>query len=587
MYDMLCRRFIPTYNDEASWVIAPNFKRLAARAVQYENAYVGSMPCMPARREMHTGRYNFLHRTWGPIEPFDDSMPELLQVPKAFEKSGAGPVHTHKVTDHYHYWEDAGSTYHQRFKTFEFVRGQEGDKWKGHVSGPPKIPPGQHYGNGMSKDQDLVNRQYMPTTKHMPQHRTFSLGLEFLERNVDEDRFYLQIETFDPHEPFFATDEWRRLYSHIYNGPMFDWPNYGPTLEGPQAVAHVRYMYAALTTLCDAMLGRVLDFFDRHNMWEDTMLIVNTDHGFLMGEHDWWGKVFMPLFNEVAHVPFWIHDPRCPQAGGTTRKALVQSSIDIPATVLAYFGAKRPAYMRGVDLAGTIASNEEVPHPDGGLFGVFGLQVNCVDPEARYIYMRSWGEDTDNQPLYEYTLMPTRQAGGGRKFFTMKQLKAWAKVGGEVDNKPDKEAFSFFKGLPVMKIPVRQELSDMGWSKPALGNTLLYDLAVDPLQRAPLGAEQRAVEVKMIRLMLKLMQQNEAPESQYERLRLPTPGNQDDAAIEAAAMAGTSKGEHDRRANGEGSVLFIREGLRRVWQRNIEVYGVDGQGPRGLMRAKL
>jgi arylsulfatase A-like enzyme len=53
-------------------------------------------------------------------------------------------------------------------------------------------------------------------------------------------------------------------------------------------------MYASLLTMCDAMLGRVLDLFDEHDLWKDTMLIVNTDHGFLMGEHDWWAKVAMP-----------------------------------------------------------------------------------------------------------------------------------------------------------------------------------------------------------------------------------------------------------------------------------------------------
>jgi arylsulfatase A-like enzyme len=125
--------------------------------------YIGSFPCMPARREMHTGRHNFLHRSWGPLEPFDDSMPELLH------SSG---VHSHKVTDHHHYWEDGGATCaspagprsyncmcrrcglaprclslqdpphppaarraadHQRFGTHELVRGQEGDWWKGGV----------------------------------------------------------------------------------------------------------------------------------------------------------------------------------------------------------------------------------------------------------------------------------------------------------------------------------------------------------------------------------------------------------------------------------------------------------------------
>jgi len=72
MYDTLCRHFIPTYGNE--WVKAPNFERLAKRSVQFNNFYVGSMPCMPARREMHTGRYNFLHRSWGPLEPFDDRL---------------------------------------------------------------------------------------------------------------------------------------------------------------------------------------------------------------------------------------------------------------------------------------------------------------------------------------------------------------------------------------------------------------------------------------------------------------------------------------------------------------------------------
>ena len=37
------------------------------------------MPCIPARREQHTGRYNFLHRGWSPLESFDDSLPELLK----------------------------------------------------------------------------------------------------------------------------------------------------------------------------------------------------------------------------------------------------------------------------------------------------------------------------------------------------------------------------------------------------------------------------------------------------------------------------------------------------------------------------
>lgn len=75
MYDTLCRNFLQPYG--CNWTLTPNFQRLAERSVQFENSYVCSMPCMPARRELHTGRPNFLHRSWGPLEPYDDSIAGL------------------------------------------------------------------------------------------------------------------------------------------------------------------------------------------------------------------------------------------------------------------------------------------------------------------------------------------------------------------------------------------------------------------------------------------------------------------------------------------------------------------------------
>ncbi len=127
MYDSLNKRMLPPYG--CGWTKAPHFSRLAEHSAAFDTCFVGSMPCMPARRELHTGRYNFLHRSWGPLEPFDDSMPELLK------EHG---VHTHLVTDHYHYFEDGGATYHTRYRSYEAFRGQEGDAWKGVVGGVPR-----------------------------------------------------------------------------------------------------------------------------------------------------------------------------------------------------------------------------------------------------------------------------------------------------------------------------------------------------------------------------------------------------------------------------------------------------------------
>ena len=95
MYDSLNREMLEPYG--CNWTKTPNFRRLAEKCVQFEQCYVGSMPCMPARRELQTGRINFFHRSWGPMEPFDDSMPEILKK---------GGVYTHLVSDHQHYWEE-------------------------------------------------------------------------------------------------------------------------------------------------------------------------------------------------------------------------------------------------------------------------------------------------------------------------------------------------------------------------------------------------------------------------------------------------------------------------------------------------
>jgi len=108
LFDSMSGTFLPPYGND--WVHAPNFQRLAERSVTFDKCFVGSMPCMPARRELHTGRYNFLHRTWGPLEPFDDSVPQMLK------ENG---VYSHLSSDHGHYWEDGGCTYHTRYSSWE------------------------------------------------------------------------------------------------------------------------------------------------------------------------------------------------------------------------------------------------------------------------------------------------------------------------------------------------------------------------------------------------------------------------------------------------------------------------------------
>ncbi|TVQ22597.1 MAG: sulfatase [Spirochaetaceae bacterium] len=515
LFDSLNKRYLPPYG--ATGIHAPNFQRLADRTAMFTNAYVGSMPCMPARRELHTGRYNFLHRSWGPLEPFDDSMPEILK------QNG---VYTHLTTDHQHYWEDGGATYHSRYNSFEFQRGQEGDPWKAKVGDVDEIDGLGRHKNPRLARQDTVNRSHIPRDDEtaFPQHQTVSGGLEFLRTNCDSDNWMLQVETFDPHEPFYAPQKYRDLYPEAYDGPHFDWPDYRRVSESTEEVEHCRREYKALLSFCDAQLGRVLDTMDELDMWNDTMLIVTTDHGFFLGERQWWAKMVQPFFNEVATIPLFIWDPRS-RVSGESRTALTQW-IDYAPTLYDFFGVDIPEHVQGRAL-GPIVAQDDVSRRDV-LFGQHGGHINMTD--GCYVYMRAPGgrslagtEDADDggsggpgasgSPTerdrsassehravgpFNYTLMPTHM----RSRFSVEELSGVELAG----------PFTFTKGLQTLRVPARRH--------PMIEEqvTMLFDLQNDPGQLNPI--EDEKLEEEMERRLVAAMKASDAPTELFERYSL-------------------------------------------------------------------
>jgi arylsulfatase A-like enzyme len=483
MFDSLNRNMLEPYG--CDFIKTPNFSRLAKKTVTFDTCYAGSLPCMPARRELHTGRYNFLHKCWGPLEPFDDSMPEILK------ESG---VYTHLVSDHLHYWEDGGGTYHPRYNTWEVFRGQEGDSWKGEVADPEPIDTVSSFTGFRAKHyrQDRINRKYMAEENDHPLTKTVAAGIEFIRTNNDADKWFLQIECFDPHEPFFSYEKYKDLYPHAYSGPQFDWADYRPVTETPDEVRHLRYEYAALLSMCDEYLGKVLDAFDEFDLWKDTMLIVNTDHGYLLGEHGYWAKNYMPQYNEIANIPLFIWDPRS-KAKGERRKSLVQT-IDLPVTLLEYFCLPSTKDMQGKSLRQVI--EKDAPVREAGLFGVHGSHICCTD--GRYVYMKAT-LNKENKPLYNYTLIPI-----GFFMFSPNVIKTM-----EIAS-----TFPFTKDCPINRFEVFTEPGEGSYQY----GDLLFDNEMDPKQENPIFDE--AIIKEMKRKMVRLMEENHCPPEQFIRVGL-------------------------------------------------------------------
>jgi arylsulfatase A-like enzyme len=147
-------------------------------------------------------------------------------------------------------------------------------------------------------------------------------------------------------------------------------------VENPDEIAELRANYAALVAMCDHYLGRLLDYMDQHDLWRDTALIMTTDHGFMLSEHDWWGKNRMPFYDEIAHIPLMIYHPDHAAQGGQHRSGLTQT-IDLMPTILELFGQPVPGEVQGRSILPMLAGEARIR--DAAVYGIFGGATNVTD----------------------------------------------------------------------------------------------------------------------------------------------------------------------------------------------------------------
>jgi len=494
IFDSLNKRALDCYG--GTEIATPNFDRLARQTVIFDNHYVGSLPCMPARRDIHTGQLSFLHRSWGPLEPFDISVFDVLRKHN---------VYSHLITDHYHYFEDGAGNYHTKYDSYTFLRGQEGDKWMPTIDPPIEKWKAQYHEKqhnftpGSLQMQNMANRERMINESDFSSTQCFDDAVEFVQTHAKSDNWILQIETFDPHEPFVAPPGYRAEYQ-IDETPIFDWPHYDRYVDGLPENELLRNNYKALIAHCDTQIGRLLDQMDTNDMWDDTVLIVTTDHGFLLGEHEWWAKNRMPCYNEVANIPLFVSHPAHRDQAGTRRASLTQT-IDLVPTVLECFGQSANIGTTACSLLPSISGTQQESR-DYIIYGYFGGAVNITD--GRYTYMR-YPENMSGADLNEYTLMPAHMLAP----FSLDELK----------NATLCDDLKFATGYPVLKVPVHEDshwFNSHGPGGMADCDSVLFDLAVDPGQLSPMNDE--ILEKRFAAEIEAQMKLNNAPAEAFARL---------------------------------------------------------------------
>jgi arylsulfatase A-like enzyme len=502
--DSLNRHFLKAYGQPIELdVQTPNIDAFSRRAAIFDRHYAGSLPCMPARREFLAGREEMLWRYWGPMEPFDRPLARVARF--------AG-VTTQLISDHFHYWQFGSHGYYEDYHGWDFIRGNEFDAWKLH---PRDFTANELAKIAIDEEQargpEFRNRvAYLRNVAGFEREEDYFVpqvcvaASDWLERAREIDRWFLYIDCFEVHEPFYIPEPYRSLYSgEDHSDPRLHyWPVGGNIHEGrarldERQLAYLRAQYAGKLTMVDRWLGRVFDQLDEQRLWDDTLVVVTTDHGHFLGEHGWMGKPNCAVYNVIANTPLFIWDPSGARNGKRV-EALTQA-VDLYATMLEALGVEAPASDSRSLMPLLRGATDS--HREWALYGYWGRTTNITD--GRHTLLKTPLPFTEwKRPLiYNYST----------EFINIVN----ASEPPQVHPKAEAGHFIPYAGAPVWRYPLE---------RPRPGrypeHDVLYDVLADPSQETDLSQSQPEVGARLTAVMRDLLLARGAPDEQFERLRL-------------------------------------------------------------------
>ena len=154
------------------------------------------------------------------------------------------------------------------------------------------------------------------------------------------------------------------------------------TMSAEQA-QQLRAVYLGLASEVDTQIGRLIESLKEEDQFDDTLIIVTSDHGEMLGDHRLWGKEC--FFEPAFHVPLIIRDPRRRRVAGRVVDAFTES-IDLAPTILDWLGREQPIGFDGRSLLPYL--DDQLP--DNWRDYVFA-ELDLGDPEQPTSYQEHLG----------------------------------------------------------------------------------------------------------------------------------------------------------------------------------------------------
>jgi arylsulfatase A-like enzyme len=320
----------------------PAMDDFARSGVQFTKAYPESLPTIPVRRALHTGRRAYPFRDYNPVKWDIVTLPGWQPMSNnegtlAEDLADAG-YQTGFVTDTLPYFAP-GFNFTRGFWQWEYIRGQQQDRWRS-----PYSVPADTIANycDIGEDRHSLIPMHLANTAHVESEadtstaRTFQWAMQFLHDNRAGQPFYLMVDCFDPHEPWEAPPEYYAMYGpREYSGRRIVHCGYGPREQfgyTDEEIAFVRAHYRGLTTLVDTWFGKLMRTLEVLGLAENTAVFVISDHGtnFCENPRDIIGKPANAMYPGVAHIPFIARFPDGTGAGTACDE--ITYNIDLTAT---------------------------------------------------------------------------------------------------------------------------------------------------------------------------------------------------------------------------------------------------------------
>lgn len=377
VFDTLRKDALGSYGERPDWgddfpaIATPNLDAFAAESVRYTRAYPESLPTLPARRALYTGQRTYPFHNgrfrlkgdfvpaagWGPIPEEQHTLAEIFNE---------ADFRTGLISDLYHQFKPS-KNFWRGFDEWQFIRGQETDPSR---SGPKptkeeldrwvpeelrQIRQAELDKNGLGRGRAhsfsstiLRNMHDRVSEEAWFNAQVMQHAARWLQQNADAraagERVFLTIESFDPHEPWFVPEHYRRAYDDS-NGREQVISPYAEVDLPPDLLRRTRANYAGLVTMVDRWFGHLMEQLRVGGWLDDTLVVVASDHGHSLGEHGYIGKRQYPSEPEVVDVPLLVRHP-----GGLGAGSVYDGWVqfhDVAATILDATGVAAPEPIDG------------------------------------------------------------------------------------------------------------------------------------------------------------------------------------------------------------------------------------------------